>query len=740
MRKIVAILVACLMVLPFITACNPQPANVDATNPPIEVVTDPTKAPEVEETKAPEEPEATEEPAETAEPEGPQPLDIVRPETYTRGDDEEIYEAALGEYSALLLAAEQEQDTNVRFVMMAKAEALLLDSAVMIPTTTRGGLYQISRIAYRTVPYVQWGNDDDRLKGLVISDAFIDHAEREELIAAWQTAVAGGAAYDPAAILEGKGHTIQKDYVTTFSTAPVTIDWLNTSSQSDTEVTVNTVDGLVEYNNLGQMMPALAESWDISEDGLTYTFHIRQGVKWYTSEGTEYAPVTANDFVAGFHHMMDAKAGLEWLVEGVVKGASEYMAGGSFDEVGYQAADDNTLVVTLEKPTPYFLTMLTYSCFLPICEPFYLAKGGVYGADEYAAAFADTNKYTYGKSEDVASQVYCGPFLLQKLQKDSEIYLVKNPNYYKVDEVKLDSIKFVYDAGENPLAYYEDAVKGIYAAAGLRESTGTLAKAKEDGNFDKYGYVTDTESTSYFGGLNLNRGTFQLESGACASPKTDAQRIDTTIALNVKSFRQALQFAFDKGTYNAVSAGEDLKYTSLRNMYTHPEFVQLSEDTTDADGKTFAAGTMYGEMVQYYLEQMGSPIKVADQIDGWYNPEAAKAALERAKIELGDNVSWPIYIDVVYYSASDANTAQANAYKKVVEDTLGAENVVINLIEATTSQDYYACGYRASNGEAGNFDMFYGSGWGPDYGDPSTYLDTFLGEGAGYMTKVIGLF
>ena len=103
-------------------------------------------------------------------------------------------------------------------------------------------------------------------------------------------------------------------------------------------------------------------------------------------------------------------------------------------------------------------------------------------------------------------------------------------------------------------------------------------------------------------------------------------------------------------------------------------------------------------------------------------------------------MTWPIYIDNVYYSASDAQVAQANAYKQVIENTLGSENVVVNLVEATTREDFYACGYRASNGEAGNFDMFYGSGWGPDYGDPSTYLDTFLGEGAGYMTKVIGLF
>ena len=173
-------------------------------------------------------------------------------------------------------------------------------------------------------------------------------------------------------------------------------------------------------------------------------------------------------------------------------------------------------------------------------------------------------------------------------------------------------------------------------------------------------------------------------------------------------------------------------------MYTSPEFVKLENDVT-VDGKTYAAGTQYGELVQSFLDDMGSPIKVADGQDGWFHPEEAKAALEAAKAELTD-VTFPIQIDVVYYSAAPNQVAQAQAYKKSVEDTLGADNVVVNLIEATTDEDYYACGYRAANGEAGNFDMFYGSGWGPDYGDPYTYLATFLGYGAGYMTKVVGLF
>ena len=624
---------------------------------------------------------------------------------YERGDDDEIYDSVLGDFTALMEAAEAAPTIDERFILEAKAEAYLLDSAVMIPTTTQGGAYQIDRRAYRTAPYVNWGNDDDRWGTIVLCNELIKKEDREVLKEAWAKAVAGEAEYDAKKILGDLGYTFNGDYKTTFSTAPVTLDWLNTSSQSDTEITVQTVDGLVQYNNLGVMQPKLAKSWDISDDGLTYTFHLRDDAKWYTSEGAEYAPVTAKDFVAGFRHMLDAKAGLEWLVDGVILGAKDYYAnGGAWDEVGYKAVDDYTLEITLEAPTSYFMTMLTYSCFLPICEDWFLSHGGVFGGEEFVAASADTSTYTFGQNTDVSSQVYCGPFLLQKLVTDSEIVVVKNANYYDADKINLDSITWIYDDGSNPTQYYNDTVSGVYVAAALTESTGILKLAKEDGNFDKYAFVTDTTSTSYFGGLNMNRGTFELASGACKSPKTEQQKIDTQTALWNKNFRKALQHAFDKGTYNAVSRGEDLKFASLRNMYTHPEFVQLSADTKDADGNEFKAGTMYGEIVQFYLDQMGCKVTVADACDGWYNADAAKEYLAAAKEELGDTVSWPIQIDVVYLGSAKANTAQSQAYKKVVEDTLGAENVVVNLIEATTTEDFYACGYRASNGEAGNFD------------------------------------
>ena len=469
MKKFLALLLAVIMVLSLV-ACNGKKNE------------DPTDAPT----------------------DGSEPTTGNVEVVYERADDEEVYSAVLSSYAELLEKAEASEDVNERFVLFAQAEAALLDSAVFIPTTTQGGAYTISRVAPRTVPYVQWGNDDDRLKNIVISDEFVTPAERDALMDLWNKACAGEGEYDPAGYLTEQGHTIQTSYTTTFSTAPVTLDWLNTSSQSDTEITVNCVDGLVEYDNLNVMNPALAESWEISPDGTVYTFKIREGVYWYTAEGTQYAEVTAEDFVAGFHHMLDTQAGLEWLVDGIIVGATDYYAnGGSWDNVGYKATDKYTLEVTLEKPTSYFLTMLTYSCFLPICDSFYQAHGGVYGVEEYAAASADESTYTYGKSTDVASQVYCGPFLMQKLEKDSEIYLVRNTNYYKNDKTTIDSIKWVYDAGEDLTALYNDTVAGTYAGISVSNET-TRALAEADGNFGKYAYISDTTSTTYFGGLNLN--------------------------------------------------------------------------------------------------------------------------------------------------------------------------------------------------------------------------------------------
>ena len=209
--------------------------------------------------------------------------------------------------------------------------------------------------------------------------------------------------------LKEKGYTLKDTYNMGYASDPKTWDALATSRSADSEAIVNTYDGLVEYDNENEIKPALAESWEVSEDGKTYTFHIRQGAKWVDAQGREVADVKADDFVAGMQHMLDAGGGLEYLVENIIVNALEYNKGDvtDFAEVGVKATDDNTVVYTLCQPTSYFITMLGYNVFAPMSRTYFESKGGVFGKDDYKTA-VDAGTVKYGQTvNDIA---YCGPY------------------------------------------------------------------------------------------------------------------------------------------------------------------------------------------------------------------------------------------------------------------------------------------------------------------------------------------
>ena len=202
-----------------------------------------------------------------------------------------------------------------------------------------------------------------------------------------------------------KGYELKDTYnYNLYNTDPTTWDVLATSQSADSEAIVNTFDGLMEYDMENVLQRALAESYEVSEDGLTYTFHIREGAVWVDSQGRKVADVTADDWVAGMQHMMDAMGGLEFLVDGVLENATGYINNEitDFNEVGVKAIDDHTLQYTLEAPTPYFLTMLSYSVFAPMNRSFYESQGGKFGM-EFDASAAD---YTYGTTSHTAVLIW----------------------------------------------------------------------------------------------------------------------------------------------------------------------------------------------------------------------------------------------------------------------------------------------------------------------------------------------
>lgn len=110
------------------------------------------------------------------------------------------------------------------------------------------------------------------------------------------------------------------------------MDYLVTALAEDHEYNANFVDGLLENDTYGNLAPCLATSYDVSDDGLTYTFHLRDGVKWVTNTGEEYDTVKADDFVAGLRHGAEFNSGTAWLMQGVIKGYADYMANGDYSE------------------------------------------------------------------------------------------------------------------------------------------------------------------------------------------------------------------------------------------------------------------------------------------------------------------------------------------------------------------------------------------------------------------------
>ena len=665
-----------------------------------------------------------------------------------------IYDDALGAFHDAYQTARQETDLSRRYALMAVAEAKLLSSAVMLPLTAGGGTYAISRVAPYTAPYALWGNDADRFHDLLVTTEPIRADHVNHMKAKWAD-LRGTGTYGAWAksYLKEQGYTLRQSHSLAYSSDPQTWDVLASSRASDSQAIVNTYDGLYEYDQEGTLRPALAKSHTVrtNADGtVDYVFQLKSGLKWVDSQGRQVAKVQADDFVAGMQHMMDAAGGLEYLVEGLIVNASAYISGEitDFSQVGVKALDETTLVYTLTGECPYFMTMLGYSVFAPMSRSFYTAKGGRFGP-----AFDDAaGAYSYGRSPDDIA--YCGPYLVTNATAENTIVFRANPSYWNADGIQLKTITWKYNDGRDALKAYQDTLSGTIDGTGLNASS--LEKAKADGTFQRFAYVTNSNATTYFAFYNLDRqATGNFNDGSAATQKSAGEQIRTRIALRNVHFRRALSFAADRGAYNAQSVGEDLKYAALRNCFTPGNFVSLPEAVTvELSGKevTYPAGTEYGKILQDQLDADGVPIRVwdsngvesSDGFDGWYNPKAARRELEQAVSELKQqgipvSADSPIQIELPYFSGNDADANRANAYKQSVEKALGGA-VRIRLVECPDTNSVLYAGYYITMGSEANYDVYDRSGWGPDYGDPQTYLDTLLPGYEGYMTRMLGIF
>ena len=731
MKKFLAMLLALSMILS-LAACggNDAPAAT------------PTDAPEAPVADAPAAPEA--------------PAVYVDPYADIADDydalSEAVYMDVLGEFNEYYETALAESNVSKSRALMAIAEAKMLSAGIFLPTTSQGGNFAVSRVAPYTNTPVLFGNDEYRFHDRIVTTEPIEAAHYNEMKAEWAK-LAGTGTYEQFVkdYLTEKGYTTKTEHVAYFDANVQIWDVLATSYAADSEILVNCYDGLVEYDMENVAQPALSTGYTVSDDGLKYTFTIREGQVWVDNQGRKVGDITADDWVAGMQHVCDAAGGLEYLLGAGfanIVNADAYVAGEvtDFAEVGVKAIDDYTLEYTLDKPTNYFPTMLSYGVFAPLCREYYVSMGGKFG-DEFKA---DDANYKYGKGPD--SIAYNGPFVITNYADNNIVAYEANATYWNVDGNNINKLTFFYTDGTDHQKMYDDFFNGVIDAVGL--STERVQIAREKGTFDTYAYIADTNATTYCGFFNLRRAAFANYNDANVgkSAKTEEDIVRSGAAMLNQNFRLALATSMDRGTYNEQSVGSELKLNNLCNSYTPGTFVSLEEETTvsiNGTDVTYPAGTMYGKIMQDQLDADGVKLTVwngqsSSGYDGWYNPEAAKAYITAAAEELaavGIEVSKenPIKLDFPVNTTSSVNMNQKQALKKSIEAATDGL-IVVELVEYSTRDEYLAATYRFNVGNEANYDFNDGSGWGPDYGDPSTYLGTMLPYGAGYMTKSLGIF
>ena len=200
---------------------------------------------------------------------------------------------------------------------------------------------------------------------------------------------------------------------------PETVDPALNSAVDGGNMILHAFEGLLTLDENGQLKEGQAESWETSEDGLTWTFHLRDGLKW--SDGTD---LTAKDFVYSWQRVCDPNVAAPYAetVLGMVKGYDEAIAG-DITKLDVQAPDEKTVVVNLAHPCSYFGELAAFATLNPVQQATVEANGDAW------ATSADT-------------YISNGPFMMTEWVPGSHITFSKNPNYWNAEAIKLDKLEF----------------------------------------------------------------------------------------------------------------------------------------------------------------------------------------------------------------------------------------------------------------------------------------------------------
>ena len=490
-----------------------------------------------------------------------------------------------------------------------------------------------------------------------------------------------------------------KAFRTLYSSEVTTLNYLTTSSTSEYAIGANVVDCLVEYDCYGNIIPSLAESWESNEDMTEWTFHIRKGVKWVDKNGEEVADVTANDWVSTAKYVNDAinDSGSQYMYDtgSVVHNAQAYYDYTAYllesengtkttdadgnpievveevkpEDIGVKAVDDYTLVYTLDQPCPFFLSVLSYTSFMPVYGPFLEEMGDQFGLD------AD-------------SLLYNGAYILSSFEPQYERVLTKNPTYWDKDNVLIDEIRETYNAEANSVAasmYQAGEVDYLSVSSDLLDSM-----LKDESTKDKIHASRVDNAFSYFYCFNFD-------------PRFDAvyEPDNWKIAVNNENFRKAIMAGLDR--VKALTVSDPYNPEKLLNNTVTPANFAVGA------GKDF---TQYDAVKPYTDGDSFDAAKAVEYRD------AAKAELTAA------GATFPIKVLMPYNPSTSNWDKECQVVEQQLEGLLGADFIDI-IVEAGPET-----GFLSSVRRSGKYALLK-CNWGADYADPQTWSEPFI-EGNNY--------
>lgn len=417
-----------------------------------------------------------------------------------------------------------------------------------------------------------------------------------------------------------------------------TLNYLTAGAQWEQTVAANIIDTLVEYDSNGNLQPSLAESWEESENDngeVTWIFNLRKGVYWYDYQGNPIAELTANDFVSAAQYVMTpAYESSTFNQMTMIKNAEAYFNGEvtDFAEVGVKAIDEYTLEYTLESPVPYFLSCLTYTCYLPAYGPL---------LDELGAEFGTANDKLY----------YCGAYILTEYVPQERHTYEKNYENWDASNIHITKIARTYNS-ESATLGPELALRGEVDYAELSNDM------VDDWKLNHPEYVSMDRvipDYSYFYAFNFN-------------PQYDEayEPGNWAIAVQNENFRHAFMSAFDR-MYSMVALAPD----------TADQLVQTSINPrgfASVDGTDFADLAPFDGLEQYYFDTVKAleykqlamdelsaqgvtfPVKVLLTYRSDYSDWESETVLLEQQVE---SVLGTDFIDIIPYAGPSENFLSA---------------------------------------------------------------------------------